>query len=320
MSEQTTPVKKEVGHNVVIIYHGGCVDGVAAEQILLGKYPGATTMGCSPQAGPIDMTFMEDRYVILVDITFPNAVMLEINRRALKLLVLDHHATAQRNCDGIQDSSLCIRMDQCGALLAWNWIQAKRYEDHDPVNWIGRAFEFQEISSAPPVIQLIDIRDRWVTGNEKLKKDADALHAIMSQNITEMGTMLTEAIIDLPEMLKRGYDIISRDEFLVKQFIKNKRILKISIGERQYTVATVNAPWFGSEIGNELMQTCPGIDFAYTWYMHSSGGYNISLRSSDEHEDVALIAEKFGGGGHRNAAGCRVDCPTLTDQFTVVEN
>ena len=33
--------------------------------------------------------------------------------------------------------------------------------------------------------------------------------------------------------------------------------------------------------------------------------YRVSLRSKDG-LNVAKIAEKFGGGGHRNAAGCRV--------------
>ena len=36
-----------------------------------------------------------------------------------------------------------------------------------------------------------------------------------------------------------------------------------------------------------------------------SGAYRVSLRSKDS-LNVAKIAEKFGGGGHRNAAGCRV--------------
>jgi len=37
----------------------------------------------------------------------------------------------------------------------------------------------------------------------------------------------------------------------------------------------------------------------------SPGAYRISLRSKGKH-NVAKVAELFGGGGHRNAAGCRI--------------
>ncbi len=36
------------------------------------------------------------------------------------------------------------------------------------------------------------------------------------------------------------------------------------------------------------------------------GGWKVSLRSKGKH-DVAHVAERFGGGGHRNAAGCTID-------------
>src|SRR5262245_22387547 len=38
----------------------------------------------------------------------------------------------------------------------------------------------------------------------------------------------------------------------------------------------------------------------------SPGAYRISLRSKGKY-NVAKIAEQFGGGGHRNAAGCRIE-------------
>jgi phosphoesterase RecJ-like protein len=36
------------------------------------------------------------------------------------------------------------------------------------------------------------------------------------------------------------------------------------------------------------------------------GAYRVSLRSKDN-LNVAKIAETFGGGGHKNAAGCRLE-------------
>ncbi|HWC77766.1 MAG TPA: DHHA1 domain-containing protein, partial [Blastocatellia bacterium] len=36
------------------------------------------------------------------------------------------------------------------------------------------------------------------------------------------------------------------------------------------------------------------------------GVYRVSLRSKGK-SNVAKVAELFGGGGHRNAAGCRIE-------------
>ncbi len=49
-------------------------------------------------------------------------------------------------------------------------------------------------------------------------------------------------------------------------------------------------------------------EVAASFYMReiSEGVYRVSLRSKGE-VNVASIAEKFGGGGHKNAAGCRLE-------------
>ncbi|MFY9556615.1 MAG: bifunctional oligoribonuclease/PAP phosphatase NrnA [Blastocatellia bacterium] len=39
----------------------------------------------------------------------------------------------------------------------------------------------------------------------------------------------------------------------------------------------------------------------------SPGSYRVSLRSKGKNNNVAKVAETFGGGGHRNAAGCRIE-------------
>jgi nanoRNase/pAp phosphatase (c-di-AMP/oligoRNAs hydrolase) len=40
--------------------------------------------------------------------------------------------------------------------------------------------------------------------------------------------------------------------------------------------------------------------------VRSEDSISYSLRSRDDREDVSAMAKKFGGGGHRNAAGFRV--------------
>ena len=60
---------------------------------------------------------------------------------------------------------------------------------------------------------------------------------------------------------------------------------------------------FTSELGERLAEKCGS--FALLWYVHSDGEVKCSLRSRGK-VDVAAMAEKFGGGGHKNAAGFRM--------------
>ena len=56
-----------------------------------------------------------------------------------------------------------------------------------------------------------------------------------------------------------------------------------------------------SEIGSRLAPDC---DFAMIWYWdHDAQHTKVSLRAFHEQVDVSEISKKFGGGGHKKAAG-----------------
>jgi len=66
-------------------------------------------------------------------------------------------------------------------------------------------------------------------------------------------------------------------------------------------VAVVNVTENISEVLEVLAREPPY--FAIGWYQAEDGRYRYSLRSTKDGPDVAEIAEAFGGGGHRQAAG-----------------
>ena len=69
-----------------------------------------------------------------------------------------------------------------------------------------------------------------------------------------------------------------------------------------FDIPVVNSFVFQSEIGDELCKLYPDAPFAAVWCQKAVNLQAWSLRSIGEF-DVSVIAEKFGGGGHRNAAG-----------------
>jgi oligoribonuclease NrnB/cAMP/cGMP phosphodiesterase (DHH superfamily) len=70
-----------------------------------------------------------------------------------------------------------------------------------------------------------------------------------------------------------------------------------------FDIPCLNVPYTHvSEAGNIMTQ---GEPFAVCYFDYAEGR-QFSLRSTDEGEDVSIIAKHFGGGGHRNASAFRI--------------
>lgn len=70
-----------------------------------------------------------------------------------------------------------------------------------------------------------------------------------------------------------------------------------------------NAPaHLSSELGHQL--AIQSGTFGLVWHQAKDGRVRCSFRSNGDY-DVSAIAKAFGGGGHRNAAGCEVSMATL---------
>jgi len=56
----------------------------------------------------------------------------------------------------------------------------------------------------------------------------------------------------------------------------------------------------------EFIKEIRGVNVAILIREISNNQYKVSMRSKDN-TDVARVCNHFGGGGHRNAAGCTID-------------
>jgi oligoribonuclease NrnB/cAMP/cGMP phosphodiesterase (DHH superfamily) len=92
----------------------------------------------------------------------------------------------------------------------------------------------------------------------------------------------------------------------VKHYVReiiNHRALGTYIGEdgNTYSISVVNAPYLNiSEVGHVLCTEHAQIGMG--WFERRDGLIQFSLRSNGD-IDVSKIATRFGGGGHKNAAG-----------------
>ncbi|MCI7145381.1 MAG: DHH family phosphoesterase [Clostridiales bacterium] len=89
--------------------------------------------------------------------------------------------------------------------------------------------------------------------------------------------------------------------------IANARIIEGGIAMSICSNVTGNTQIINSQVADELL-TIKGIEASFVAGSDRMGGTVISARSLGN-INVQKIMEHFGGGGHMNTAGARVDCP-----------
>ena len=110
---------------------------------------------------------------------------------------------------------------------------------------------------------------------------------------------------NLNQLIEKGRAIVEYENQKVERITKSELEIITLDG---YQVPIINTTQLISEIGNALCQEYP---FA-VMYFETKDKRIYSLRSQGENGvDVSMIASKFGGGGHRNAAGFSIEKPQI---------
>lgn len=265
----------------IIIYHANCADGFTAAWIAEGvlSQDGEVLM-IPAQYGedpPYDYITGNDNVYIL-DFSYPYAAMRKICDISNMVVLLDHHKTAIENLAGFKAYNAVIVLDpsKSGAGITWEWF-----------------FPEQRM---PDLVARVQDRDLWVFAFDDSK---DVNEAIFSRHYSleawdEMAKMPIE------DLAEEGSTITRKKDKDIEEFIMS-HMMEIYIGD--FKVPACNLPYFyASECGHKLLQIFPNAPFSAVFYQDPKG-LRVSLRSTDSREDVSLIAKKFGGGGHRNAAG-----------------
>ena len=291
MNTEQTPESK----NIIVIYHANCADGMAAAWCMYKLF------GVKAQyvPGNYSKPLTEDvvgKEIYLVDFCYPREVMQEMVRKADKVVLIDHHKTAIKAMlepEPIVGLEMHVSMDntKSGAGLAWEYIKQNGF---DPA--------FRRISDPPKILAAIQDRDLW---RWELKDTAELTAYVFSQEFSFLAYcgMMHAVGKDLEMMALIGQSLLEKQTKDVKSLAKNAK-LAIFDG---HVVSMVNANgMFASDLGDYLNdpETQPSVlaEFAVIWCDLGADGYKYSLRSSGD-MDVESIAKKFGGGGHKNAAG-----------------
>lgn len=258
-------------HSVdLIIYHANCTDGFGAAYAawkLLGDR--ASYYAAKYGEAPPDV---KDKCVVVLDFSYDNATTKRLISEAKSFLVIDHHKSAMVELHDVTCTH--FDMNHSGAMLSWKF--------------------FHPGKDAPRMIKHIEDRDLW-KWEIPYSKEFAAAFDMVPFDFEEFDKYLDDSAVD--DAQERGAYILAYSKTVISKIAKNAHARKLNGKD----VLVVNSPHWMSEIGNTLSTRC---DFAVIWYYdHSTRQVKVSLRAHHDDADVSEVAKKYGGGGHRKAAG-----------------
>lgn len=257
---------------MTLVIHHSCIDGFAGAWAASKALPGADFLAVdyNPSGAPLEPPDVGERYVLIVDFSYSRDVLIEMESRASKLLVLDHHRSAREDLEGLDFA--VFDMERSGAAMAW---------DH-----------FFPNQQRPWIIDYVQDRDLW----RWELPESQAVNAYLQALDRDFATF-DRVLAEGPKVAKdRG----SWMELVRADYVSNVAQLARPVLFAGHTVPFVNAPfWACSELVGQLAE---GADFAVGWWQRADGRFQYSLRSRGDF-DVSELAKAYGGGGHRAAAG-----------------
>lgn len=284
----------------LVIYHRSCPDGFGAAYsawLRLGDEAEYMPM----QYGEYDQLLVdgkylfEDRDVYILDFSFSQTQLLMVKAKSTKLVWLDHHKTAfeswcgddyltperQQYCwmDRSRGDFILLDNTRSGAMIAWDYFHPEKF--------------------TPKLIAHIDDYDRWqfkIPGTKAINK---AIWAEAPWSFEQWGTWMSH---HLDGMLQTGSYLLKDHEQRVRASV-NGGAMDCHVGGIKGRACNC-PPNMTSDVGHQL--AIESGTFGLCWTLDKDRIVQCSLRSNGDF-DVSALAKQYGGGGHKNAAGFKLN-------------
>lgn len=257
--------------DIVVIYHKNCQDGFGAAWAAWRKFGDAASYvpALDRESYPEGVGNKE---VYIVDFCFGESVTKELLQKNNKVVVLDHHMSSKELVESLPEH---VYSDtDSGAKITW-----KYFHPDIPV---------------PQLIEYISDGDTWAHALPDYKEIEGYIH------IHELEFSTFDQLAE--ELEKSRDSVIEKGKVLNKQFdnLVQEHMEKAMLVEFEgYEVYAVNASSFlRSELGHRLAIEKGPFSMVYRYERDT---LKISLRG-DGSIDCTKLAEKYGGGGHHDAA------------------
>lgn len=275
---------------VFCIYHSKDLDGICCGAIMRLKYPNAILYGYH-YGDPIP-EIPKGMPVVMADVSMPMDAMRGICENSNgEFTWIDHHVSAIKDFEdsGYQQIKAVLDTRYAACELTWTHFFPEHRMPY-PVRMLGIYDTWRQnerMYNWDRVIMPFQYGMRSIVG---LNVDAFP-KSFLSQPYLSMSHF--EDIIHIGDTIliyQKEQDRLLCNKSFVHEF-EGYRAICLNAGGGSNTFESVFDPE-----KHDLMLL----------FIYSSKGWTISLRSVSDDVDVSAIAKKYGGGGHKKAAGCQI--------------
>ncbi len=268
---------------IVVIYHDQCRDGFGAAYAAWKKFGDDASYIPRKTQDPIPEG-LENKELYIVDYSYKKPELDALVKNNDSVVVIDHHETSQEAVTSFKEN--VFDMTHSGAVLSWMY--------------------FHPNTEVPKLLLYVEDHDLW-----RFKMEFNR----------EFGSALGEYNQDFETWNQLNLNLENRDHF--SKFIsigsaiadfEDKHVQKLlafkekALFEEHEIYAVNCSRIYRSIVAHELSTLNGkegGIEMAIVYYRYD-GKVHCGLRSNGE-VNVAKMAEKYGGGGHKNASSIRVN-------------
>lgn len=289
----------------VMLYHANCADGFGAAWAAWLKWGDAVKF--VPVSYGQEPPSVVGCDVLIGDFSFKRNQLAAMLQDASSIVILDHHETAEAELAPFRfqesspgaisaaDTSGMLRdlselgrppcvavfdMNRSGARMVWDFC-----------------FPNEE---APLLIRLIEDRDLWRFTMPETKPFGVWLRCEPFD--FERWEMIAQELNDRMYCERIMSEAAAMQRFFDQKVQEIGRLARRGLIDGHEVPLCNCPPMFSSEVGHWLLDNNESAPFVVC-YSDQGKARGYSLRSRDDRMNVADIARKYGGGGHRNAAG-----------------
>jgi oligoribonuclease NrnB/cAMP/cGMP phosphodiesterase (DHH superfamily) len=274
----------------VVIYHSPCSDGTGSAYCAWKYFQNTNKIieYLPRNIGALPPNNLENKNVLIVDYSYKKDILLNLISKVKNLLIIDHHKSAEKDLQDIEDKYKIFDMNHSGCILTWNYF-------------------FPDILP-PLVLKYIEDTDIWTKVLPNTNEFVSWFYTLPHD--FEIYDLYTDNELLLSNIESKGKAYLELNNIMVEAALQHSVPKFCKIKNKYYFVSYVNSV-LKSDVGNKSLSKWPLIDFSAVYTINDKDdSSSFSLRSSNKHVDVSEVAFAFGGGGHRNASGISIDYVT----------
>jgi oligoribonuclease NrnB/cAMP/cGMP phosphodiesterase (DHH superfamily) len=276
----------------IVVYHHPCTDGFTSATIANTFFKNIKKpinyMGMNYN-NPPDQLYQTaaNKNLLICDFSFKKPVTDQLIKVCKDLLIIDHHVSAQKELEHLDDKYKIFDMEHCGAYLTWEYFYPEQ--------------------KVPLFVKYVEDNDIW-TKKMPFTEEVTSYVSTLDLEFDQYERFIVDENLINTEIIPRGKVLFEQKRLQIQHNLTNSIVKMVEYDGKVYFVGLCNTMNHINETGHQLLAEYPYLNFS-SIYFNTEKGFKCSFRSENNKTNVSELATMFGGGGHRNAAGCYLSNP-----------